>query len=204
MPDGDSLWGPGGRPPWAPAGLTPEQVLAQMAAKGPPISLTGLEAAPSTLVAQVPGRTAAANQLQARASSNPLMPEVAGVPSLDLLASRLANPVNALTPTEVAASPATPATAVAGNLTPGSGLTSIVALMALVNAGTHKIVPVDYDPFKRMESAQNPTGTADLPKFASLAGRVAMPTAVTGLPPVRYVTKASTKSALINPELNLG
>lgn len=204
MPDGDSLWGPGGRPPWAPAGLSPEQALTSMARSGPPISMAGLEAAPLTLTAQMSGQIKA-NLLQVRNSQNPLAPEVAGLPNWDLLASRLAtSPVNALSVPEVAASSATPPTAVAGNLQPGSGLASAVALMALANAGTHSIVPVDYDPFKKMEAAQAPAGSASAPGFASLARPVNLPTAVASVPPVRYVTKASTKNALSNPDLNLG
>lgn len=187
-------WGPTGRPAWAPERSNPAQVLAEMAAKGPPISIAGLEAAPNTLTAQVPSRIAARARLD---SANSLG-------GWNLLASRLgASPVNALSPQEVAASPATPPMTTAGNLAPASPLASSVALMALAAAGTHKFVPVDYDPFKQMQAAESQAKAPAVTGAGELTRPVNRPAAVTGLAPVQYVTKTGMRSAYSNPELNL-
>lgn len=141
------------------------------------------------------------NSLLQQGGTNVLAP---GLPAFRDIATRLAaNPVNALAPKEVAASSATPPASVAGNLTPASPLANSVALMALAAAGTHRFVPVDYDPFKQLELEQNPTGTPAVAAALKLAGTVSLPTPQTGLAPVHYVTKTGMRSAYANPELNL-
>lgn len=148
--------------------------------------------------AQVPARVAA-NQLLERARRNELGAD------WQLLASRLAEqPVNALSSAEVAASPSTPPAAVAGNLTPASPLASSVALMALAAAGTHKIMPVDYDPFKMEKAAESEMPAQTVVKAPQIAAAaVGLPKPQTNLPPVRYVTKTGMRAVYSNPDLNL-
>jgi hypothetical protein len=138
----------------------------------------------------------------ARSKENNLVP---GIPAFRNLPERI-EPVNALSLPEVASSPSTPPTAIVGDLEPGSRLASAVALMALAGAGTHRFVPISYDPFKVQKAAaggempetvQVPTREISVPKRE-------LPKPETGLSPVKYVTKTGMKRTYLAPELNLG
>lgn len=198
------------RPPWLPAGMTLEQGLAEMARRGPPVDLNALAAAPSTFRS---GSTVA-QVLRRFLPTNPL----AGGDLSALATSLASKPINALSPQEVASSAATPPTTVAGNLIPGSPLASSVALMALLAAGTHKAIPVDYDPFKRMptevpvgavpsaKASFAPPVMAGGPMLAEAAGQVAVPRPTTqaSVPPVRYVTRTGMRDAYQLPGMEPG
>lgn len=174
------------RPAWVPPGMTVDQALAALSSRPPPLALPGVPGMPQTLAeaGQAAGGPVSSSlrpwTTSPRPDSGPAMPDFGAIQA------------NLLAPTGVL-TPAAAAAAIAPGGTAAQAPPSPIAMLSLLASGTHKFIPVHYDPFAA-EMPQAPNAGAISGAAPSITESVRAPaplyTARTGM---RQAYLSSTK-----------